>query len=102
MSKRRSHQRYVVTNANGSLKVVSDVSIWRDDEDMFVAISEAPAAAGEPLMLEQIVNGETISVPVTVVESRPMLVAGRIRHRLRLRVDQQTDGPETSTGPRTH
>ena len=102
MSGRRSHQRYAATNANGSLRVVRDVSIWCDEENEFVATSEAPAVAGEPLMLERIVNGETICVPVTVVESRPLLVAGRMRHRLRLRVDQRTDGFERSTGPRTH
>jgi hypothetical protein len=102
MSGRRGHERYVVANASGSLRVVRDVSIWRDHADQLVATSEAPAAAGELLRLERIVDGETISIQVCVVESRPMLVSGRLRHRLRLRIDQEADGGAPSTGPRTH
>jgi hypothetical protein len=102
MSGRRNHERYVVMNGDGRLRVVHDVTIWLGDENEFVATSETPAIAGELLVLERQVNGETFAVPVYVLESRPMFVSGRLRHRLLLRVDQQTDDLTLDSNPRAH
>jgi hypothetical protein len=89
-------------NGDGSLRVVHDVTLWLGDENEFVATSETPAIAGELLVLERHVNGETSVVPVYVLESRPIFVSGRLRHRLLLRVDQQIDGLTLDSNPRAH
>jgi hypothetical protein len=102
MSGRRNHERYVVVNGNGSLSVVRDVTIWHADDNEFVATSEAPAIAGELLTLERIVDGEMSVAQVFVLESRPMFVNGRLRHRLLLRVDDHLGGIVSSANPRAH
>jgi hypothetical protein len=102
MSGRRSHERYVVMNGNGSLKVVRDVSVWYGDDNEFVATSEAPAIAGELLTLERMVNDEISVVRVFVLESRPMFVSGMLRHRLLLRVDEPLDDIVSDIDPRAH
>ena len=85
MSGRRSNYRYGITNAEGILQVLRDVTVRRGVENEFVAISDEPAVSGELLMLERIVDGATVAAKVCVVESRPALVGGSVRHRLRLK-----------------
>jgi hypothetical protein len=89
-------------NGQGSLRVVHDVTIWLGDENEFVATSEVPAIAGELLVLERHVNGETCGVAVYVLESRPIFVDGRLRHRLLLRADRQIDGLTLDSNSRAH
>ena len=87
MSGRRQYHRYSVTNAAGNLKVVRDVTIWRDIEDDIIAIGDEPEPTGELLELEHMVNGTLITIQVSVIESHPTMVNGSIRHRLRLRTN---------------
>jgi hypothetical protein len=91
MSGRRQYHRYSVTNAAGNLKVVRDVTIWRDIEDDFIAIGDEPEPTGELLALEYMVNGTLMTVEVCVIESHPTMVNGSIRHRLRLRMNAAFD-----------
>jgi hypothetical protein len=84
---------------DAKLRVVRDVTIWRNQNEL-IATSESPAAAGELLVLERIVNGDTVAVEVCVVECRPTLVSGVMRHRLRLRIDTPFDGSDKTSGPR--
>jgi len=87
MSGRRKHARFVVSSNDGVLQVARDVSvIWTDGEP--VAISSAPATVGDSLRIETIVDGVIAQFAVRVEESRPIVVAGAIRHRIRMtRVD---------------
>ena len=85
---RRRNDRYGVTNAVGILRVLREVTVRRGLGGEFIAISDAPATIGERLTLERIVNGTLVTVPVCVVDSRPAVVRGTLRHRLRL---QQSD-----------
>jgi len=101
MSGRRKYHRYSVTNAGGKLKVVRDVTIWRDIEDDFIAISDEPEATGEWLVLERVVNGTLMTIEVCVIESHPTMVNGSIRHRLRLRTNESFD-EQPMTADQTH
>ncbi len=85
MSSRRSYRRYGVRNAEGCLKVVRDVAVWRELDDQFIAVSDDPEGSGELLMLERVINGTLITIEVAVIDSHPVIVNGRVQHRLRLR-----------------
>lgn len=102
MSGRRSYHRYSVTNAEGNLKVVRDVTVRRGASSEFVVISDEPAAAGELLMLERQVGDEVIVLEVCVVDSRPAIVNGSVRHRLRLRPSHLPDGRDARPARRVH
>jgi hypothetical protein len=72
-------------NAEGCLKVVRDVAVWRELDDLFIAVSDDPEGSGELLMLERVINGTLITIEVAVIDSHPVIVNGRVQHRLRLR-----------------
>ncbi len=88
MSSRRSYRRYGVRNAEGCLKVVRDVAVWCERDDEFIAVSDDPAGSGELLILERVINGTLITIEVAVIDSHPVLVNGRVQHRLRLRSNE--------------
>ena len=85
MSGRRNYHRYGVNNAGGSLRVVRDVVIRRGVANEFVVISDEPAAVGELLTLERLIDGLQTAIEVAVVDSRPAIVNGSMRHRVRLK-----------------
>ncbi len=84
MSGRRVDQRYSVGHAEGVLRVLRDVTVRRGAANGFVVISTDAAGAGEVLVLERIVAGSVVGTEVRVVDSRPVLVNGCVRHQLRL------------------
>ena len=84
MSGRRSHVRFdVIPASEGALRLLRDVVVEGMKEDEAVVVSREPGVVGETLTLE--IAGEQASTGhATVVESRPVVVDGAIRHRLRL------------------
>jgi hypothetical protein len=63
--------------------------VQQDGPDEWTGISRQPATAGETLILDVVqfdaVEGEICRrLPVCVVESRPVIVDGDMRHRIRL------------------
>lgn len=87
MSGRRSHPRYVVaTPWDGAMRVLRDVVIHRTEGNELQAFSNVPAVAGEEMTLDVMGAGETIGLKVKVVDSRPVMVEGAVRHRIRLAV----------------
>jgi hypothetical protein len=102
MSGRRSYWRYGFTNTAGSLRVVRDVAIWRENDNEFVVISEEPETTGELLMLERVVNGTVVAIEVCVIESHPTIVNGSVRHRLRLRSNDDADGCDRQDAAPAH
>jgi hypothetical protein len=67
------------------LRVLHDVIVQDISNDELMVIGRDPAAVGDSLTLEvaRIEAGSRIGVQV--VESRPILVDGAMRHRLRLK-----------------
>ena len=79
---RRMHQRQVMTDCNGTLYVSSDIAVeYRSDTEL-IATAERAHMPGEVLSIELVNNDAQICVRVT--ESGPILVGGKLRHRLRL------------------
>jgi hypothetical protein len=83
MSGRRRHPRYVMSNCEATLRVLSEVTVHEDEEWGLIAISDEPGTCGEVLTVE-LMNGSLVRTPVRVVESHPLVHNGSIRHRLAL------------------
>lgn len=85
MSGRRSHTRFVVASPwGGVVRVLRDVIVTRNEEKELLAITHAAAVAGEELTLDFMSEGQNVAIKVRVLESRPVLVDGAVRHRVRL------------------
>jgi len=87
---RRRDKRFRLTEpAAGALRVFPDVVVHQAGTDEWIGISRQPAFAGETLVLDVVqfdaVEGEIHRrLPVWVIESRPVIVDGDMRHRIRL------------------
>lgn len=87
MSGRRSHPRFAVTNPwGGVIRILRDVVVNRADRDELLAVSNAAAIVGETLSLDLIGGGHALAVKVRVMDSRPVIIDGSVRHRVRLSV----------------
>ena len=85
MSGRRSHARFVVAAPwDGALRVLRDVVIDRTSREELLAVSHVPGVAGEEMSLDLMASGMTLALRVRVIESRPVIVDGSVRHRIRL------------------
>ena len=85
MSGRRSHPRFAVaTPWDGAMRVLRDVVINRGESGELQAVSTQAAIAGEQMTLDLVGGGETIGLKVRVIDSRPVMVDGAVRHRIRL------------------
>ena len=94
MSGRRSHPRFMVaTPWDGAMRVLRDVVIHRTDRNELQAVSHVPAVAGEDMTLDLIAAGTTLGLKVRVIDSRPVMVEGAVRHRIRLSVLNCGDVP---------
>src|SRR5215831_6778249 len=88
MSGRRSHVRFeVVPTSEGVLRILRDVVVIGIHEGEITVLSREPGIVGETLHFQFAGAPETSNARATVVESRPVIVDGIVRHRLRL---QQT------------
>jgi len=87
MSGRRSHPRFAVANPwDGAMRVLRDVVILQSDSNELHAVSHVPGMAGEEMTLDLMGGGTTLGLRVKVIDSRPMMVEGAVRHRIRLAV----------------
>jgi hypothetical protein len=68
------------------MRVLRDVVIHRTDDTELQAFSHAPAIVGEEMTLDVMGAGATMGLRVKVVESRPVMIDGAVRHRVRLTV----------------
>jgi hypothetical protein len=90
VSERRRDKRFRFTESvNGALQIFPDIVVQQADVDEWIGVSRQPAETGETLVLDvlqfDVVEGEIRRrVPVCVIESRPVIVDGDMRHRLRL------------------
>jgi hypothetical protein len=79
MAGRRRHTRFA--NAEGVLRLLADVSMQRGSAHEFVAIGNEAALPGE---LVTIHSADARDVRARVVDSRPVMIDGSVRHRVRL------------------
>lgn len=87
MTGRRRHERFAMGGQwEGSLRVRRDVVVESNAEGTLAVISDAPAIPEEILTLDLIGERASASLTVQVIESRPVVVDGAVRHSLRLSV----------------
>lgn len=85
MNGRRSHVRFVLNpSSEGTLCVLRDIVVEGAHGDEIVVVSREAGVIGETMVA---VTEHEASHPmrVEIVESRPIVLDGTVRHRLRLR-----------------
>ena len=96
---RRSHERFTLTqSAEGILRILRDVIVQRTTNTEWIAISGEPGVTGETLVLDFGSAEVPARFTVRVLESRPVVVDGGVRHRLRLDQVRWTDEAESGDG----
>jgi hypothetical protein len=90
MSGRRRHARYELSNSEGLLRILSDVTVQQGDHGDLIITSCEARRLGDVLTLE-LVNEPSVRMVVRVAESQPIIVGGSVRHQLRL-VPLRSDG----------
>ena len=97
MSGRRSHPRFAVaTPWDGAMRVLRDVVVLKSESEELHAVSHVPGISGEEMTLDLIGAGSSLGLRVKVIDSRPMMVEGAVRHRIRLEVKSEADAPVES------
>jgi hypothetical protein len=66
------------------MRVLRDVIVDRSGGGELLAISHAPGILGEEMSLDLLGAGHSLRLTVQVIESRPLVVDGAVRHRVRL------------------
>ena len=82
MSGRRSHSRFSMANPwSGAITLLSDVVVNRTEGHELVIISKSAGVRDEELSLDVYGAGEKISLKVRVLDSRPVIIDGTVRHQ---------------------
>jgi hypothetical protein len=76
------------------MQVLRDVIVQRDGDIGLVAIGQAPGVVGEQLTLDLAGGGHLVTCQVRVEESRPVILDGSVRHRIRLGILERQRRPE--------
>src|SRR3954468_19753621 len=85
MAGRRSHHRFAVANPwEGAMRILRDVVVDRTSRDEFMAVCQLPGVTGETMTLDLVGSVPPLGLRWTVLESRPVVMDGAVRHRLRL------------------
>jgi len=83
---RRSHARFTLSSSTeGVLSVLRDVVVEQFEGSEIVAISQEAGILDEIMLIEIPDYDATAAVGVQIIESRPVMIDGALRHRLRLR-----------------
>jgi hypothetical protein len=72
-----------VADNDSVLRAARDVTLIQAGHEL-VVISHEPSTVGEALTIEMIAGNQMARVAVRVEDSRPIVVAGGVRHRIRL------------------
>lgn len=87
MSGRRSHVRFALSPAvEGVVRILRDVTVQQAGAGELTVISREPGVIDERMAIEIADRPAPTALQVEVAESRPLVVDGAVRHRLRLRV----------------
>jgi hypothetical protein len=80
----------VLSNCEGTLRVLSDVMVQHGAGEDLIATSDEPRTCGQVLTIE-LISGNSVRIPVRVAQSRPIVEDGSIRHVLMLVRLEQDD-----------
>lgn len=85
MTDRRRHGRFVLHDGwDGGFQFLEEVLVESIGDQEFSVISVTPGRQDELLTLDLTASGPPLTTEARVVESRPVLIGGVVRHRLRL------------------
>jgi hypothetical protein len=84
VSGRRSHPRFLLSNCDGVLSMLREVSVRQTPTGELVVVDRESRQVGDVLTLETLVNGTPISTRVHVIASSPIVRGGTVLHELRL------------------
>jgi len=80
--------------------VLRDVVVLEGTDGVVRAISHVPGVSGEHMTLELAGAGAVATLRVRVIDSRPIVLEGAVRHELQLAVLDRTRRPEADgAGP---
>ncbi len=97
---RRSHARVSIeAGAEGVLSLARDISVRVSGDGDLIAISREAAAIGERVRV--MLADDEVHLIAHVVESKPIICDGAVRHRLRLRCAGRTDVASDRDGEST-
>jgi hypothetical protein len=86
-SSRRRNERFAPAQPwDASLSVMRDVIVQLETDGRLVAFGEAAGVVGEVMRLDLSGGGEALALDVEVLDSRPVMMQGAVRHRVRLEV----------------
>jgi hypothetical protein len=81
------------------MRIAREVVVQTDDaSNDIVAVGDAPAAIGEQLSLRLVGGHRDTELSVIVVDARPLIVDGNLRHWMRLSVASATAGLNEQRG----
>ena len=87
MSGRRSHPRFEVSpSSTATLRVNRDIVVQRAADGELQVLSREPGVRDEPMFLQFPDDDPDAPVRVRVIDSKPVVVQGAVRHLLRLHV----------------
>ena len=89
MSGRRSHVRFALNGVSeGILRVLRGVELQCAEDGSMIALSHEPASIGQRFVVNIPDGHAGLTFDARVVESRPVLVNGSVRHRLHLQEER--------------
>ena len=71
---------------DGAVRILRDVIVQAEPDGRLTALGDAPGVTGEELALELAGGGHSVSLRVQVLESRPVILDGGVRHRIQLEI----------------
>jgi sulfate adenylyltransferase subunit 1 (EFTu-like GTPase family) len=88
VSGRRIYSRYERTTPwAGQMRISRDVSVQVDGSSSEIAVlSDVPGVVDEELTLALVSSAGNMDLRVKVVDSRPQIIEGVLRHRVRLQL----------------
>jgi hypothetical protein len=95
---RRSHARVSLeSDAEGVLSLARDIWVRVSDAGLLIAISRDAVAVGERVRV--LLSEDDVDLFAEIIESKPMVCDGAVRHRLVMRCpDRESGSFNTTTG----
>jgi hypothetical protein len=81
------------------MRVLRDVVVNRADANEVHAVSQVAAVVGEEMTLDVIGAGAAMNLKVRVIESRPLMVEGVVRHQVKLAMVSGTEEAQMAEQP---
>jgi hypothetical protein len=78
------------------MRVLRDVILHRNGPEELLAVSQTPGLVGEEMTLDVVGGGSSVALKVKVVDSRPLVVDGAVRHRIRLELLKGSQSKQAS------